>query len=179
MNCIKTFISDNIFLCAGATMYGADYVYYANNYKNHLRYSPLNREHTAIVAIEDVILRECILAKLTGFVNLIILLDNDLNNNACLKIGAVIYVSSKATPSKINYIITNKHCYRDLHLSARERMVLELSYLKNTDLSERLNISIKTCSAHRINLQNKLHVRYTNAIAMERIRRKAECHNHY
>lgn len=176
MKCRTTFISDNYYFCMGASVFNVDHTLSVGDCQviEALAITPV--EGVFILAIDDLTLRLLILNEVSRCADLIIILDNDLNKNAHFATGNVVYASQYTTVLGVINIMRNRKLLRELRLSHREMEFLRLSNLSTAELSELFSISVKTISAHRINIQNKLSLKYKNNLALERVRQKFGIH---
>lgn len=172
----STFISDNEYFCTGASIYNVQRIYKIKTSRDFQFIIDLPQSGVFILSVENLGLRSSILKKIVKYAKFVIVFDLDILPGALLKMDNVLYTSCCLTAEMLTGIMNSYWHFKNMHISSREMEVLKMSYLSNKDLAEKLCISVKTCSAHRINIQNKFHLKFRNNIAMERIRQKTAIH---
>lgn len=97
-------------------------------------------------------------------------LMQDIIKDHCFKIGGVVFSSLECTPHYIQKIAHYFPMQRQSVLTRRELDILDIFHLQNVNIARELNISQKTASGHRVNIQHKLRMKSKNTLAMLRIK---------
>lgn len=165
-----SFVSDNHYLCAGieSQVFDSHKIISKNDIDMYLQsYNPSNY---LVVGIENLFLRDYFIKKVNTLSLKYMVLMQDIIKDHCFKIGDVVFSSMECSPHYIQKIVRYFPKPRQNILTQRELDILEVFHLQNVKIARELDISQKTASGHRVNIQHKLRMKSKNTLAMLRIK---------
>lgn len=170
------FLSDNEYFCIGVKQsFNIDSINISSAMSMKTRHFIANAD-ILIIEVEQLAIRREILKLVAKYDVLTVMLEKGMFPDQCFKLHKVIYISVYTPFEEISTLVNEHFNYAELKFSNREMEFFKISYLTNKKLSILLSISIKTCSAYRIKIQDKICMRFRNDIAMERVRQKMIMH---
>jgi hypothetical protein len=164
-----TIISDNVFFTLGMSDNTLNSIVldpydYFNNNSNHI-------SKIVVISVDNYDLRRNIILDLIKIPKVIVIFDKILKPGSYFKIRNVIYVSPSISNYMLYKLVSAFDSLRALYFTAREQIFLDMSFLRNEDISTLMKISIKTCSGYRTSIKNKCHIGRGNTLSIERMRR--------
>ncbi|MGL4726821.1 MAG: LuxR C-terminal-related transcriptional regulator [Scandinavium sp.] len=132
--------------------------------------SDYNPANYLVVGIENLFLRDYFINKVNQLSIKYMVLMQDIIKDHCFKIGDVVFSSMECTPHYIQKIARYFPKPRQNVLTQRELDILDVFHLQNVKIARELDISQKTASGHRVNIQHKLRMKSKNTLAMLRIK---------
>ena len=165
-----SFVSDNYYLCSGieSQVFDAYQISSSQEIDGYLKTH--NPAHYLVVGIENLFLRDDFIKKLNSLNVKYMVLMQDIIKDHCFKIGDVVFSSLECSPHYIQKIARYFPKPRQNVLTQRELDILDVFHLKNVKIARELDISQKTASGHRVNIQHKLRMKSKNTLAMLRIK---------
>jgi Response regulator containing a CheY-like receiver domain and an HTH DNA-binding domain len=165
-----SFVSDNYYLCSGieSQVFATHQISNKQEIDGYLK--AYNPAHYLVVGIENLFLRDDFIKKLNRLNVKYMVLMQDIIKDHCFKIGDVVFSSLECSPHYIQKIARYFPKPRQNVLTQRELDILDVFHLQNVKIARELDISQKTASGHRVNIQHKLRMKSKNTLAMLRIK---------
>lgn len=164
------FVSDNYYLCAGIESQVFDTHQITSKRSIDAWLQSCHRDHYLVIGIENLFLRDYVIKKVNQLSLQYMVLMQDIIKDHCFKIGGVVFSSLECTPHYIQKIAHYFPTQRQSVLTRRELDILDIFHLQNVNIARELDISQKTASGHRVNIQHKLRMKSKNTLAMLRIK---------
>lgn len=164
------FVSDNFYLCSGIESQVFDSHQITSKRGIDVYLQSYNKENYLVVGIENLFLRDHFIKKVNKLGLKYMILMQDIIKDHCFKIGDVVFSSLECTPHYIQKIARYFPKPRQNILTQRELDILDVFHLQNVRIARELDISQKTASGHRVNIQHKLRMKSKNTLAMLRIK---------
>lgn len=165
-----SFVSDNFYLCTGIESQVFDSHQISDKRDIDAYLESYNQDNYLVVGIENLFLRDYFIKKVNQLHLKYMILMQDIIKDHCFKIGDVVFSSMECTPHYIQKIVRYFPKPRQNVLTQRELDILEVFHLQNVKIARELDISQKTASGHRVNIQHKLRMKSKNTLAMLRIK---------
>lgn len=164
------FVSDNYYLCNGikSSLFNTRLI------QNHLDIEQFFRNYRPyqqlVVAINNLYLLDDFISRVNKLKIYCIVLMQDVLKDHAFRIGNITFSSLYCSA---HFILNISHQPLPSHLqllTQREMDFMDLFHLQNVTIAKTLDISQKTASGHRINIQNKLRMKSRNSLAMLRMK---------
>lgn len=164
------FVSDNYFMCCGlsTSRIAASTIRTHADIDGYLRAHPPHLD--LIIAVENLLLRDYFIAQARRLRIRFMILLPDIMQDRCFRMGEVVFSSLACTSRYLTTLPRYFGHKRQNVLTPRETDFMQVFHLQNINIARLMNISEKTASGHRINIQNKLGMRMRNSLAMLRIK---------
>ncbi|MDX6019346.1 LuxR C-terminal-related transcriptional regulator [Scandinavium sp. V105_16] len=165
-----SFVSDNFYLCTGIESQLFDSHQITCKHDIDMYLQAYNPENYLVVGIENLFLRDYFIKTVKRLNVKYMILMQDIIKDHCFKIGDVVFSSLECSPHYIQKIVRYFPKPRQNVLTQRELDILDVFHLQNVKIARELDISQKTASGHRVNIQHKLRMKSKNTLAMLRIK---------
>ncbi|MEB6377847.1 LuxR C-terminal-related transcriptional regulator [Leclercia adecarboxylata] len=162
-------LSDNYYLCAGTEGSQVDTLFICDELEVE-KLCKTNAFTNIIIAIEQDSLRNNVISAIKKSRSRYIVLLNAIESGRYVKIDNIIYSSLHFRLQPLQYLVEYYHSLRQHWFTRREYEVLNLAHLENHKIAKRLKLSQKTISTYRIKIQEKMHMRAKNPLAMNRVK---------
>ncbi len=162
-------LSDNYYLCSGVQGSRVDTLFICGE----LEIEKLRKTSAftnIIIAIEHDSLRNNVIRAIKKSRSRYIVLLNVIESGRYVKIDNIIYSSLRFNLQPLQYLMEFYHSVRQHTFTRKEYDVLKLVHLENNKIAKRLNLSHKTTSTYRMKIQEKMHMRTKNQLAMHRVK---------
>ncbi|MGU3415347.1 LuxR C-terminal-related transcriptional regulator [Enterobacteriaceae bacterium C34A] len=165
-----SFVSDNYYLCSGIESQTFDSHQITSRRSIDAYLQSCHPDRYLVVGIENLFLRDYFIKKVNQLSLQYMVLMQDIIKDHCFKIGDVVFSSLECSPHYLQKIVRVFPKPRQNVLTQRELDILDVFHLQNVKIARALDISQKTASGHRVNIQHKLRMKSKNALAMLRIK---------
>lgn len=165
-----SFVSDNFYLCTGLESQVFDTCQITSKNDIDCYLASYSTPHYLVVGIENLFLRDYFIKQVNKCSIKYMVLMQDIIKDHFFKIGDVVFSSLNCTPHTIQNIARYLPKSRHNVLTQREMDILDIFHLQNVTIARELDISQKTASGHRVNIQHKLRMKTKNTLAMLRLK---------
>jgi len=162
-------LSDNYYLCSGIQSSKVATLFICGELEIE-KLRKTNVFTNVIIAIEQDSLRNNVIRAIKKARSRYIVLLKAIESDSYVKIDNIIYSSLRFNLQPLQYLVKFYHSLHQQAFTRREYDVLKLVHLENKKIAKRLKLSQKTTSTYRVKIQEKMHMRAKNQLAMHRVK---------